>query len=173
MVCKVCKRSKTNVLIGPPHDSGSDKTVLNSFFSSEGRHIVCGGTTSRMAADFLGGMLKSLPDTATENVPAISKLDGADLVTEGYITLRETVRLGEGYVSESHDTIAKTDAKDGANELCRILFEQSTDIDIFFGTAENSQNSALSMNLSSKLDLINKLKELLEKQGKNVILKIC
>lgn len=83
MACKICKRQAVNILIGPPQDANDDSRVLDLFFSKAGRHVICGGTTSKMAAAYLGKGIKPLPDTATEKVPAVSKLEGADLVTEG------------------------------------------------------------------------------------------
>lgn len=173
MACKICKRHAVNILIGPPQDTNDDSRVLNLFFSKAGKHIICGGTTSKMAAAYLGKDIKPLPDTATEKVPAVSRLDGADLVTEGYLTLQETVRLAKSYADNSMYGIPEMKATDGASQLCRMLFEESTDVNIFFGTAENSSNAQLHMDLDSKLRLVNELEDLLRKQGKQVKISIC
>jgi hypothetical protein len=171
MVCKICEKSTANILIGPPQNPGNDLGVLRSFFEAEGRHIVCGGTTSKMAAAYLGAAVKPLADTATEKVPAMSRIDGVDLVTEGYLTLSETVRIAEGFVSSDPRVIPLNN--DGASLMCNMLFEQANEVNIFFGTAENAENAALHADLGSKLLLINKLADLLRQQGKNVKINMC
>jgi hypothetical protein len=173
MVCKVIGRKTANVLIGPPQDTRDDGKVLEEFFSKSGKHIICGGTTSKIVAKYLGSELKNIATTATEKVPAISKLDGTDLVTEGFLTLSETVNMAESYLCDELYGIPDSKANDGASQLCRMLFEESTDVNIFFGTAENSNNSVLQMNLNTKLQLIHKLENLLKRQGKNVKINLC
>ena len=162
-----------NLLIGPPHDPKQDGQILDEFFSKQGSHIICGGTTSKLAAAYLDKPLRPLPDTATEKVPAISELEGSDLVTEGFITLRETAAMGRNYLSNDIFTFDTAKASDGASLLCRELFENADSINIFFGTAENISNADLSMNLNAKLALVEEIETMLKKQGKSVNIKIC
>ena len=136
LVCKMRVHRMANLLIGPPHDPKQDGKILGEFFSKQGIHIICGGTTSKLAAAYLDKPLRPLPDTATEKVPAISELEGADLVTEGFITLRETATMGRNYLSNDVFTFDTAKASDGASLLCRELFENADSINIFFGTAE-------------------------------------
>lgn len=173
LVCKMRVHRMANLLIGPPHDPKQDGQILDEFFSKQGSHIICGGTTSKLAAAYLDKPLRPLPDTATEKVPAISELEGADLVTEGFITLRETAAMGRNYLSNDIFTFDTAKASDGASLLCRELFENADSINIFFGTAENISNADLSMNLNAKLALVEEIETMLKKQGKSVNIKIC
>ena len=45
-VMKVRQRRQVNLMIGPPTDPADDEKMMGLFFSKEGKHIVCGGTTS-------------------------------------------------------------------------------------------------------------------------------
>ena len=56
---QVRKRKPANLMIGPPRDPKDLKKMLTAFFSKAGRHIVCGGTTSSLAAEYLGKPLIS------------------------------------------------------------------------------------------------------------------
>ena len=43
-----------NLMIGPPANPADVNKMMSLFFSKEGKHIVCGGTTSTLAAEYLG-----------------------------------------------------------------------------------------------------------------------
>jgi hypothetical protein len=168
---KLQKCEKTNLLIGPPHDSGCDRRVLADFFSRGGNHIVCGGSTAHMAAEFLGKKLTTLSQTASDDVPAISQLEGTELVTEGYLTLKRAAQLAQSYVNGEICAVNSND-RDGASQLCKMIFERSSDVEIFFGTADNPTSGALGTS-SQKLEQIRKLSDILEEMGKRVKINIC
>ena len=48
-VVKVRRRVPMNLLFGPPRDRDDVNRMMALFFSKEGKHIVCGGTTSTLA----------------------------------------------------------------------------------------------------------------------------
>ena len=53
-VVKIRKRVPMNMLFGPPRNRDDCNRMMSLFFSKEGKHIVCGGTTSSIAAKYLG-----------------------------------------------------------------------------------------------------------------------
>jgi hypothetical protein len=55
---KIRKRKQINLLIGPPEDPDDVAKMMSLFFSKEGKHIVCGGTTSTLASEHLGQRLR-------------------------------------------------------------------------------------------------------------------
>ena len=57
-VVKIRKRQPMNILFGPPRNKDDCNRMMALFFSKEGKHIVCGGTTSSIAAKYLGKPLK-------------------------------------------------------------------------------------------------------------------
>ena len=51
-VLKVRRREPMNILFGPPSNRDDANRMMSLFFSKEGKHIVCGGTTSSIAAKY-------------------------------------------------------------------------------------------------------------------------
>ena len=49
-VVRIRKRNPMNLMFGPPSNRDDCDRMMSLFFSKEGKHIVCGGTTSSIAA---------------------------------------------------------------------------------------------------------------------------
>ena len=60
--------------------------------------------------------------------------------------------------------------KDGASQIARLLFEESTDINFYVGKAINPahQNPDLPINFNIKMQLVSELSECLKKMGKRI-----
>ena len=58
-VVRIRRREPMNILFGPPRHRDDCDRMMSLFFSKEGKHIVCGGTTSAIAAKYLGKPLKT------------------------------------------------------------------------------------------------------------------
>lgn len=86
-VVRIRKRNPMNVLFGPPKNPDDCNKMMALFFSKEGKHIVCGGTTSAIAAKYLGKELRPTLNFENPDIPPIAEIDGVDLVTEGVITV--------------------------------------------------------------------------------------
>ena len=74
---------------------------MSLFFSKEGKHIICGGTTSTIAAKYLGKPLRPKLEFADRDIPPIAELEGADLVTEGVITMNKVIEYAKDYLGEN------------------------------------------------------------------------
>lgn len=166
-------RSAVSMMIGPPEHESDDDRVLRQFFAKEGAHVVCGGTTATLVASYLGRELVTLLETQTAEMPAIASIEGVDLVTEGVITLRQVVENAERLLENGMSVLDLHGRQDGPARLSRLLFEQATDLSIFFGTAINPAHDALDIDFQSKLALVKQLAELLEQMGKRVKLSLC
>ena len=81
-----------NLLIGPPSNPDDCSKMMSLFFSKEGKHIVCGGTTSSIAAEFLHKPLMPTVDYPDPEIPPIARIEGVDLVTEGVITINKVLK---------------------------------------------------------------------------------
>ena len=173
LVFKVRPRRAINVMIGPPADPKDDARVLKLFFAKEGSHICCGGSTAHMISRYLNKPIIPVEDSGTEKVPAIATIDGMDLVTEGIITLQQVADLAEQYVSDNRLSITINSGNDGVSLLCAYLFEQATDINFFFGKAENTANDDLDIGMDAKAIVINRLISSLREMGKNVKISRC
>ncbi|MBQ2472220.1 MAG: SpoIIE family protein phosphatase, partial [Acholeplasmatales bacterium] len=79
-VIKLRKREPVNILFGPPRNRDDNERMMSLFFSKEGKHIICGGTTSSIAARYLGKEVKASLSFERSDVPPIAEIEGVDLV---------------------------------------------------------------------------------------------
>ena len=169
-VVKVRERNQVNLMIGPPSRREDEKAMMSLFFSKAGKHIVCGGTTSQLAADFLGVPLDTNADYLDPEIPPTSKIAGVDLVTEGAITINRVLGYAQNYLEDNQSYAQWSYKPDGASQIARMLFEEATDIDFYVGQAINPahQNEASPVNSTIKMRLISELSECLKKMGKRI-----
>ena len=172
LTIRLCEPLVTNLMIGPPSKMEKDEDFLRVFFEEEGQHIVCGGTTAKFVANYLGEEVVTIKGSETDAVPAMSVLKGVDMVTEGYLTLKQLVTYSNRWLSDSMAVISISKQKDAAAKLAVELFERSSEINIFFGNARNPAYKELNIDSSEKLRLTYKLKEHLERAGKKVRMNI-
>ena len=169
-IVRIRKRVPMNMLFGPPSNRDDADRMMSLFFSKEGKHIICGGTTSSIAAKFLKKPLKPTLNFEQSDVPPIAELEGVDLVTEGVITVNKVVEYAEDYLGENKFYEHWSFRKDGASLICRLLFEEATDINFYVGRAINPahQNPDLPINFNIKMNLVEELSKSLKKMGKRI-----
>ena len=167
----VMKKKTVNIMVGPPADREDDRSYFETFFQKEGMHVVCGGTTAKLVADYLHTKVINIPDSGSEDVPAMSEIKGIDLVTEGLLTLQKLMEYYEDFSEDRLYFNRLIKKKDGAAELFRILFTEATEINFFFGNALNENYTALHIDREKKKELALELIDNLEAEGKKV--KIC
>jgi hypothetical protein len=168
---KIRRRQPVNLMIGPPADPEDVSKMMSLFFSKEGRHIVCGGTTSTLAARFLRRPLDTSPPLYIDpDIPPTAKIEGVDLVTEGVITINRVLEYAQDYLEDNARYTDWSYKKDGASLIARMLFEEATDINFYVGRAVNPahQNPSLPVGFSIKMRLIEKLSACLKAMGKNI-----
>ena len=169
-VIRVRKREPMNILFGPPaHPDDADR-MMSLFFSKEGKHIVCGGTTASIAAKYLGKPVVASLNFEKSDVPPIASIEGVDLVTEGVITVNKVVEYAKDALKDNALYEKWSFSRDGASLICRLLFEEATDINFFVGRAVNPahQNPDLPINFNIKMNLVAELSECLKKMGKRI-----
>lgn len=169
-VLKVRRREPVNILFGPPANPDDNDRMMSLFFSKEGKHIVCGGTTSSIAAKYLGKPLKASLNFIKSDVPPIAEIEGVDLVTEGVITMNRVVEYAKDTLKDNELYEKWSFGQDGASLICRMLFEEATDINFFVGRAINPahQNPDLPINFNIKMNLVEELSKSLRRMGKRV-----
>jgi hypothetical protein len=167
---KVRKRELINLLIGPPSDPQDLHRMLGLFFEQEGKHIVCGGTTSSLAADYLGKEIKTGLDYLDPDIPPIAEIDGVDLVTEGVITINRVLYYAKNHLEDNACYTKWSYREDAASRIAKLLFEEATDINFYVGRAINPahQNPNLPISFSIKMRLIDELSDCLKKMGKRI-----
>lgn len=169
-VIKIRKREPMNILFGPPSNRDDADRMMSLFFSKEGKHIVCGGTTSSIAAKYLRKPLLASLNFEQSDVPPIAKIEGVDLVTEGVITVNKVLEYAKDALDDNKLYEQWGFKHDGASMICRLLFEEATDINFFVGRAVNPahQNPDLPINFNIKMNLVKELSSCLKKMGKRI-----
>lgn len=169
-VVKIRKRVPMNILFGPPYNRDDSDRMMSLFFSKTGKHIVCGGTTSTIAAKYLNKPLRPSLNFEQSDVPPTAEIEGVDLVTEGVITINKVVEYAKDYLGENKYYEQWNFKQDGASKICRLLFEEATDINFYVGRAINPahQNPDLPINFSIKMNLVDELSACLKKMGKRI-----
>ncbi len=168
-VVRIRKRVPMNMLFGPPANRDDAGRMMSLFFSKEGKHIICGGTTSSIAAKYLRKTIKPSLEFF-DDIPPIAYIDGVDLVTEGVITVNKVVEFAKDYLGENKYYEHWNFKKDGASQISRLLFEEATDINFYVGRAINPahQNPDLPINFSIKMNLVEELSKSLKQMGKRI-----
>ena len=169
-VVRIRKRVPMNLLFGPPSNRDDNDRMMSLFFSKEGKHIVCGGTTSTIAAKYLHKPLKTTLKFEASDVPPIAEIEGVDLVTEGVITVNKVLEYAQDYLQDNESYEQWAFKNDGASQISRLLFEEATDINFYVGRAINPahQNPDLPITFSIKMKLVKDLSECLKKMGKRI-----
>ena len=169
-IVRIRKRVPMNMLFGPPSNRDDCNRMMNLFFSKEGKHIVCGGTTSSIAAKYLNKPLVPTLSFERSDVPPIAEIEGVDLVTEGVITVNKVVEYAKDYLESNAMYEEWSMHRDGASLIARLLFEEATDINFYVGRAVNPahQNPDLPINFNIKMNLVEELSGCLKKMGKRI-----
>lgn len=169
-VIRIRKREPMNLLFGPPRNRDDCDRMMSLFFSKEGKHIVCGGTTSSIAANYLGKPIRASLCFESSDVPPTAEIEGIDLVTEGVITINKVIEYGKNALGDNSLYEEWSTKHDGASLICRLLFEEATDINFFVGRAVNPahQNPDLPINFNIKMNLVEELSDCLRKMGKRI-----
>ncbi len=169
-VVRVRKREPMNLLFGPPRNRDDCDRMMSLFFSKEGKHIVCGGTTSSIAAKYLGKPVRATLNFEQSDVPPIAEIEGVDLVTEGVITINKVIEYAKDALDKNELYEQWSIKQDGASKICRLLFEEATDINFYVGRAVNPahQNPDLPINFNIKMNLVEELSNCLKQMGKRI-----
>ncbi len=168
-IVRIRKREPMNMLFGPPSNRDDADRMMSLFFSKEGKHIICGGTTSSIAAKYLNKPLRAKLSFDSD-MPPIAEIEGVDLVTEGVITVNKVVEYAKDYLGENKFYEHWSYKKDGASLISRLLFEEATDINFYVGRAVNPahQNPDLPITFNIKMNLVEELSKCLKQMGKRI-----
>lgn len=163
-------REQVNLLVGPPANVEDNEKMMSLFFSKGGKHIVCGGTTSRIASEYLDKPLVTSTEFGDDDIPPMGSIEGVDLVTEGILTINRVLDYAKDYLRDNETYSRWCYKRDGASLLARMLFEEATDINFFVGRAVNPahQTAELAISFEIKMRLIRELADCLKEMGKTI-----
>ena len=158
---------KTMLCTGPPFSHEKDKEFVNILKDFDGKKIVSGATTAEIVSRELGKpVVDELVIDAT--LPASSKMEGIDLVTEGVLTLSKVI-----YMLNSSQINVMQLGNGPADQICKMLLD-TDEIYILVGTKinENHHDPTLPVEIEIRKNLIRRLTHVLsEKFMKVVIIK--
>ncbi|MBQ8953359.1 MAG: SpoIIE family protein phosphatase [Clostridia bacterium] len=170
-VVRMRRRTPMSILFGPPASRDDSDRMMRLFFSREGKHIICGGTTASIAAKWLGKPVDAaVRIDLRSDVPPISRIEGVDLVTEGVVTMSRVLSIAQDYLMGKDDYMQWGYGRDGATKICQLLFEEATDINFFVGKAVNPahQGAGVPINFNVKMNLVEQLVQCLRQMDKRV-----
>lgn len=154
-----------NVMSGPPSHKNMDEDWVNDFMQSEGIHISCGGSTSKIAARVLGTSME-IEQSISSITPPSYNIDGFELATEGVITLNQVFHLLD-------EDLEKYPKDSPAYELAFFL-KMADKINFWVGLAENPDEGNIEFRqqgLLPRKKIIPKIIKKLRQQQKLVISK--
>lgn len=171
-VAKVIDRKMVSLFTGPPSKEEDDGYVVREFMKSEGKKVVCGGTSANIVARVLKKEVLTSLHYVDPDIPPVARIEGIDLVTEGVLTLSRALILLKKYVDNQVDEnfFLELDQKNGGSLVARTLIEECTDLKFYVGKTINiaHQNPNLPFDISIRMNLIEQFKEVMKKMGKNV-----
>ncbi|GMO23937.1 MAG: SpoIIE family protein phosphatase [Termitinemataceae bacterium] len=149
------------VITGPPFRPESDQEYVRFFSEFPGRKIISGGTTAQIIARGLGKTIIGETTAASGEQPPAAKMEGADLVCEGILTLG---RVAE----ELSANVWQTAQSGGRSPSARIreLLLDSDRITFLVGTKINEvhQDPSMPVELEIRRNVVKHIASLLEEK---------
>lgn len=168
-VAHVVEQKIVSIFTGPPKDMDDDVRLMRAFMANDGKKVVCGGTTAKIAARFLNTGIVNNED-GNHEIPPTSSIEGLDLVTEGVLTLNKTVKMLRKYAGDDIDAdfFIALDEPNGASKLAKMLIEECTLARLYVGTAVNSAQNHLVPEISVRKNIVEQLEEAMKAIEKSV-----
>ncbi len=164
-VVKIRYKRFATVMIGAPKNKEDDCKVVEKLMKSQGKKIVCGGTTGNIVARELGEKIEVDLRTIEGDVPPIGYMKGIDLCTEGIFTISKVFKmLKEGKsIKDVRYNI------DGASKLLYELL-YADEINFIIGQAMNPahQNPNMPPEFELKKQITEDIAAILQSKGKKV-----
>lgn len=147
------------VLSGPPLNPERDAEMARIFSAYQGRRLVAGGTTASIISRETGAKVKVELGRYDPEIPPAASMEGADLVTEGIITLGRTAEL-----LASRDRF--DDLPRNASTRAIELMLDSDVIDFVIGTKINEahQDPNMPVELEIRRNIVKRLASILEEK---------
>ncbi|GAB4224395.1 MAG: SpoIIE family protein phosphatase [Spirochaetales bacterium] len=153
---------RTLLLTGPPLAPERDRDLASIFSRYEGKRVICGGTTATILSRELGKPVRVCLRNLDPEVPPPSEMEGADLVTEGIITLGKVAELLEGNLQRS---VAGSARKNAAHLLVEHLLNSDI-VEFVVGTRINEahQDPSMPVELEIRRNIVKRIARLLEER---------
>lgn len=150
------------IMTGPPINPDHDTEMVRVFSSFPGKKIVSGGTTANILSRELGKKVTLNLRNIDPNIPPVSQMDGADLVTEGIITLGRVAEILEQGSRIGATASTERDRENGAGKIVEFLLD-SDRITFVVGTRINDahQDPNMPVELEIRRNIVKRIQMLL------------
>jgi hypothetical protein len=158
---------KLIICTGPPVEPEKDTEFASIYKSYAGKKIVCGGTTGELLKRELNLNIEETKEQDDPELPPMSYLEGADLYTEGILTLSKVNNILKKYNNNY-----KLE-KGPADQIVHLLLE-SDEIFFLVGTKINEahQDPNVPVDLEMRRTVVRRIEKILEENFlKNVVVK--
>lgn len=157
VVVYVRKPRKLLLVTGPPFDEKRDVELASRLAGYPGRKVISGGTTATIVSREWGRPVTVNLSDRKPGVPPSAQMEGADLVTEGMLTLGRTAEI-----LENREMIGCIPS-DPAEKLATMLLD-SDEVSFLVGTRINEahHDPTLPFELGIRRTLIDRLRRSLE-----------
>lgn len=147
------------ICTGPPFEAEKDKVLADTFHKFDGIKVICGATTVEIIGRELGREIFDSFEFEDPDLPPVSFMKGADLITEGILTLTKVSNILSHYTNDT--TLGK-----GPADLIVKLFLESDEIYFLIGTGINiaHQDPNLPVELEIRRSVVKRIAGLLEKK---------
>ncbi|MBR3814898.1 MAG: serine/threonine-protein phosphatase [Spirochaetaceae bacterium] len=147
------------VITGPPMHKENDTGIARIFSLFDGKKVICGGTTANILARELNRQIRVQLKNPDSQVPPFSEMDGADLVTEGIITMGKVAEMLEKGDQSAY-------AHENAATKLVEMFLDSDRIQFVVGTKINEahQDPNMPIELEIRRNVIKKIAAMLEEK---------
>jgi hypothetical protein len=145
---------KSLIFTGPPYNQKNDAQYAKTFIDFNGKKAIAGGTTANLLSRELNIPITMDKTISVGKLPSCSYMEGVDLVTEGILTLTQTLEYlesGELYVDNA------------AGKLVKFLLDSDC-IHFMVGAKLNQAhyNPTLPIEIEIRKNIIKKMKTVLQ-----------
>jgi len=150
---------KLLICTGPPYEKDKDMELASKVKASNGKVIICGGTTADIVARELNKAIIDELIFEDPELPPESFIDGIDLVTEGILTLQKVNEILKSY----NNSVRL--GKGPADKIVRLIMD-SDEIHFIIGTRINiaHQDPNLPVDLEIRRTVVKRIARLLEEK---------
>jgi hypothetical protein len=169
LVVKISDIERITLFSGPPKEQSLDKQIVTDLLTTNGKKVVCGGTAANICSREMNKEIITNMEILDRKVPPYAKIEGLDLVTEGVLTINETIQILENFMKPGFDiTVLQRD--NGASKLASMIIKECTHLDVLIGNSINPahQNPFFPDDLNIKWKSTLGLIEAVKKLGKEV-----
>ncbi|MDY0342100.1 MAG: SpoIIE family protein phosphatase [Lentimicrobium sp.] len=145
------------ICTGPPFEMENDVVFANMVNDFNGKKVICGATTADIIARVLNREIEDSFNFDDPDLPPVSYMEGADLITEGILTLGKVTEILKQYNNTTRLS------KGPADQIVKMLLE-SDEIHFLIGTRINiaHQDPNLPVELEIRRTVVKRIARLLE-----------